>query len=65
MCIEGIVHNLGGVVVSVLATGPRGCGLKPGWGDGFLKAIKICSKLSYGWEVKSHVSFYGMQNGLA
>jgi hypothetical protein len=27
--------RLGGVVVSVLATGPKGCGLKPGQGDRF------------------------------
>jgi hypothetical protein len=35
--------RLGGVVVSVLTTGPKGCGFKPGQGDGFLMAIKICS----------------------
>jgi hypothetical protein len=33
--------RLGGVVVSVLATVPKGCGFKPGQGDGFLRAIKI------------------------
>jgi hypothetical protein len=27
--------RLGGVVVSVLATGPKGCGFEPGQGDGF------------------------------
>jgi hypothetical protein len=37
------VCRLGGVVVSVLATGPSGCGFEPGKGDGFLKAIKIRS----------------------
>jgi hypothetical protein len=26
---------LGGVVVSVLATGTKGCGFEPGHGDGF------------------------------
>jgi hypothetical protein len=36
--------RLGGVVVSVLATGPKGCGLEPGQGDGFLRAIKIRKK---------------------
>jgi hypothetical protein len=33
--------RLGGAVVSVLATGPKGS--KPGQGDGFLRAIKICN----------------------
>jgi hypothetical protein len=27
--------RLGGLVVSVLATGPKGCGFEPGQGDGF------------------------------
>jgi hypothetical protein len=31
--------RLGGVVVSVLATGPKGRGFKRGRGDGFLRAI--------------------------
>jgi hypothetical protein len=35
--------RLRGVVVSVLATGPKGCGFEPGKGDGFLRAIKISS----------------------
>jgi hypothetical protein len=35
--------HLGGVVVGVLATGSKGCGFEPGQGDGFLRAIKICS----------------------
>jgi hypothetical protein len=39
-------------VVSVLATGSKGCGFKPRQGDGFLMAIKICSIPSFGWEVK-------------
>jgi hypothetical protein len=34
---------LGGGAVSVLATGPKGCGFKPSQGDGFLRAIKIRS----------------------
>jgi hypothetical protein len=49
-------HNLsclGGVVVSVLATGPKGCRFEPSQGDGFLKVIKIHSTPSFGWEVKS------------
>jgi hypothetical protein len=43
--------RLGGVVVSVLATGPKGCGFEPSQGDGFLRAIKIRST-PFGWEVK-------------
>jgi hypothetical protein len=39
-------------VVSVLATGPKGRGLEFGQGDEFLKAIKIRSTPSFGWEVK-------------
>jgi hypothetical protein len=44
--------RLGGVVVSVLATGPKVRGFKPGRGDGFLSAIKIRSTTSFGLEVK-------------
>jgi hypothetical protein len=33
--------HLGSVVVSVLATGPKGLGFKPSRGNGFLMAIKI------------------------
>jgi hypothetical protein len=43
---------LGGVVVSVLATGPKGRFFEPGQGDGFLTAINIRSTPSFGWEVK-------------
>jgi hypothetical protein len=39
-------------VVSVLATGHKGCGFKPGRGDDFIRAIKIRSTPSFGWEVK-------------
>jgi hypothetical protein len=46
---------LGGVVVSMLATGPKGRGLEPGQGDGFLRARKFRSTPSFGWEVKSEV----------
>jgi hypothetical protein len=42
-------------VVSVLATGPKGRGFKHGRGDGFLRAIKIRSTPSIGWEVKLEV----------
>jgi hypothetical protein len=42
-------------VVSVLATGPKVRGLEPGQGDGFLRAIKICSTPSFRWEVKLEV----------
>jgi hypothetical protein len=56
--------RLGGVVVSVLATAPKGCGFKPGQGDGFLKAIKIRSTPSSRMGSKagrSHVvKFYDM-----
>jgi hypothetical protein len=47
--------RLGGVMVSVLATGPNGRGFKSGQGDGFLRAIKIRSTSSFGWEVKPEV----------
>jgi hypothetical protein len=33
-------HDLGGVVVSVLTTGPKGCGFEPGQGDEFLRENK-------------------------
>jgi hypothetical protein len=42
-------------MVSVLATGPKGCGFEPGQGVGFLRAIKIRSTPSFGWEVKPDV----------
>jgi hypothetical protein len=41
-------RRLGGVVVSVLATGPKGRRFEPGQGDGFLRAIKIRSTPSFG-----------------
>jgi hypothetical protein len=49
-----VVSRLGRVVVSVLATGPKGCGFEPGQGDGFLRAIKSAAHL-FGWEVKPEV----------
>jgi hypothetical protein len=51
-CIDYITRLkrcLGGVVVSVLATGPKGRGFEPGKGVGFLRAIKIRSTPSFGW----------------
>jgi hypothetical protein len=42
-------------VVSVLATGPKGRGFEPSQGDGFLRAIKIRSTTSFGWEAKPKV----------
>jgi hypothetical protein len=42
-------------VVSVLANGPNGRGFEPDKGDGFLRAIKIRSTPSFGWEVKPEV----------
>jgi hypothetical protein len=35
-------------VVSVLATGPKGGGFKPGRGDGFLRAIKSAASKAGG-----------------
>jgi hypothetical protein len=49
------LSRLGGVVVSVNAIGPEGRGFKPGRGDGFLRAIKIRSTPTFGWEVKPDV----------
>jgi hypothetical protein len=39
-------------VVIVLTTGPKFHGFKPGQGYGFLRAIKISSRTSFGGEVK-------------
>jgi hypothetical protein len=51
-------------VVSVLATGPKGCGFEPGQGDEFLRVIKIHRTPSSRMGSKagrSHVvRFYGM-----
>jgi hypothetical protein len=58
------LSHLGSVVVSVLATGPKGRGFEPGQGDGFLSVIKIRSTPSsqMGSKAeKSHViRLYGM-----
>jgi hypothetical protein len=47
--------RLPAVVVSMLATDPKVCGFEPVEGDGFLRAIKIRSTLSFEWEVKPGV----------
>jgi hypothetical protein len=36
----------------VLATGPKGRGFETGRWDGILRAIKMGSILSFGWELK-------------
>jgi hypothetical protein len=46
---------LDGVVVSVLATGPKVHGFKPGRGNGFIRAIKIRSTPYFVCEVKQEV----------
>jgi hypothetical protein len=53
---HGQSSRLHGVVVTVLETGPKGRGLKPGWDDVFLKTIKIRSIPSFGSEVKPETS---------
>jgi hypothetical protein len=59
-----VTSHLGGAVVSVFSTGPKGCGFEPGRGDGFLRVIKIRSTPSSRIGSKagrSHVvRFYGM-----
>jgi hypothetical protein len=47
------IKRFGGVVVSVLAIGPKVRGFKPCRGDVFLRATKIRSRTSFGGEVKS------------
>jgi hypothetical protein len=51
-CNNTNTTRVGGVVVSVLATGPKGCWFKPSQCYGFLMVIKIRSTPSFGWEVK-------------
>jgi hypothetical protein len=46
------VGCLEGAMVSVLATGPKVCELKPDRGDEFLRAIKVRSMPSFRGEVK-------------
>jgi hypothetical protein len=45
-------------MVSVLATGPKVRGFKPGRGDLFLRAMKIRSTPSFGGEVKPSAPFH-------
>jgi hypothetical protein len=55
--------RIGGVIVSVLATGPNVRVFKPSRGDRFLSAIKNRNTPSFGGEVKPSaqvVKFYGM-----
>jgi hypothetical protein len=49
------VSHVGGAMVNVLATGPEGHGFEPNQGSGFLRAIKVRSTPSFGWEVKPEV----------
>jgi hypothetical protein len=49
------LSRLGGVMVNMLATGPKGRWFIPGQGDGFLRAINIRSTPSFEREVKSEV----------
>jgi hypothetical protein len=42
-------------MLGALVIGPKECGFKPGRGDGFLKAIKIRSTLSFEWKVKPEI----------
>jgi hypothetical protein len=42
-------------MISVLATGSKGRGFEPSQGHGLLRAIKILSTPSFGWEVKPEV----------
>jgi hypothetical protein len=49
------VVALGGLVVSVLATGPKVRGFKPGRGRWIFKGDKIRSTPSFGGEVKPSV----------
>jgi hypothetical protein len=60
----GLDGHLGVLVVSVLATGPKGCGFEPGQGNGFLRVIKIRSTPSSRMGSRAGryhvVRFYGM-----
>jgi hypothetical protein len=47
--------RLGGIVVSVLATGPKDRGFIPGRGGGFLRAIKIGSTPPFGCDSRAGV----------
>jgi hypothetical protein len=45
----------GDVVVSVLATRPKGRRFEPGQGNGYFRVIKIRSTTFFGWEIKPEV----------
>jgi hypothetical protein len=49
------IRHLGGVMVNVLDIGPKVRVLKPGRGDGFLRAIKIRCTTSFGRKLKPEV----------
>jgi hypothetical protein len=49
---RGRENRLGGVVISELVIGLRVREFNPSRGDGFLRAIKICSTPSFGGDVK-------------
>jgi hypothetical protein len=55
---------LGGVMVSVLAIGPKVRGSKPGRGQWIFNGDKIRSTPSFGGKVKPHVIFYSMLKSL-
>jgi hypothetical protein len=74
-CLRSILHThsvlwyavviLGGVMVIMLVIRSKVCGFKPGWGIGFLRAIKIPSTtfLEGKWSYWPHViRFYGVKN---
>jgi hypothetical protein len=56
-----VASRLGGVVVSVLATGHKGRGFKLDRGDGFLRAVKIRGTPSFGLEVQPEACKNHMQ----
>jgi hypothetical protein len=61
--LRNLIIILGGVIVIVIATGPKVCGFKPGRRRWVLMAIKIRITTSVGREVmlSAHVvRFYGM-----
>jgi hypothetical protein len=49
------ISHLGGVMVSMLAIGPKVCMFRLDQGSGFLRAIKIHTMPSFGGEVKPEV----------
>jgi hypothetical protein len=62
-CLHVKGCRLGGVMVSVLAIGPKAHKFKPGQCNGFLRVIKIRSTSSFRGGVKPEahvVTFYGM-----